>query len=58
VLVFGLTAEGVLQLNDYYVENYSFELPGDGKIKGWDMEDGAYYTNDAGDNLGPAEVPG
>ena len=36
------------------VENYSFELPGDGKIKGWDMDDGAYYTADSS----PAEVPG
>lgn len=36
------------------VENYSFELPGDGKIVGWDMDDGAYYT----DTGVVAEVPG
>jgi hypothetical protein len=36
------------------VENFSFELPGDGKIKGWDMDDGAYYVNTSE----AAEVPG
>jgi hypothetical protein len=36
------------------VENFSFELPGDGKIKGWDMDDGAYYV----DTSEAAEVPG
>lgn len=36
------------------VENSSFELPGAGKIKGWDQADGAYYTADGA----PAEVPG
>jgi hypothetical protein len=43
---------------DLPLENPGFELPGDGKIKGWDLEDAAYYTNADGDNLGPAEVPG
>ena len=38
------------------VQNYSFELPGTGKIIGWDMADGAHYEGGAGG--GPAEVPG
>jgi hypothetical protein len=38
------------------IENASFELPGDGKIKGWDLDDGAYYANDP--NAALAEVPG
>lgn len=41
---------------DLPLENPGFELPGDGKIKGWDMEDGAYYS-EITDNP-PAEVPG
>jgi hypothetical protein len=54
-LVIGLFSG--LALADYVMpalENASFELPGDGKIKGWDMEDGAYYA----DTSEPAEVPG
>jgi hypothetical protein len=46
-----------LALADYVtptLENASFELPGDGKIKGWDMDDGAYYA----DTSEAAEVPG
>jgi hypothetical protein len=39
---------------DLPLENPGFELPGDGKIKGWDLEDGAYYDSDER----PAEVPG
>jgi hypothetical protein len=54
VLVFGLTAEGVLKLDGYYVENFSFELPGDGKIIGWDIDDGAYYESGGA----PADIPG
>jgi hypothetical protein len=38
------------------VQNYSLELPGNGKIIGWDMVDGAHYESGAGG--GPAEVPG
>jgi hypothetical protein len=37
-----------------FVENYSFEDPGEGKICGWDEVDGAYYV----DSGLPAEVPG
>jgi len=54
LLLFGLSAEGIIKPDDYYVENYSFELPGDGKVIGWDMADGAYYTDDGA----AAEVPG
>jgi hypothetical protein len=36
------------------VTNYSFEQPGDGKIIGWDMANGAYYYSTGA----PAEVPG
>jgi hypothetical protein len=41
---------------DIPLENSDFELPGDGKIKGWDLEDGAYYSEVEGNP--PAEVPG
>jgi hypothetical protein len=54
-LVIGLFSG--LALADYVMptlENASFELPGDGKIKGWDMEDGAYYV----DTSAAAEIPG
>jgi hypothetical protein len=37
-----------------YVENPSFEEPGEGKIHGWDLEDGAHYDEDES----AAEVPG
>lgn len=36
------------------VNNFSFEQPGDGKIKGWDLADGAYYVTGGA----AAEVPG
>jgi hypothetical protein len=37
------------------VENFSFELPGNGKIIGWDQNDGAHYASDP---CSHAEVPG
>jgi hypothetical protein len=40
--------------DEIYIENHSFEEPGDGKTHGWDEDDGAYYVEDEE----PAEVPG
>ncbi|UCD30507.1 MAG: immunoglobulin domain-containing protein [Planctomycetota bacterium] len=45
---------GVGLADAVYVENFSFEEPGGGKVSGWDEEDGASFV-DSGD---PAEVPG
>ena len=53
LLVLSIVTAGVLA-TPVLVENYSFEVPGDGKICGWDEEDGAFYV----DGEAPAEVPG
>jgi hypothetical protein len=45
---------GHVLAEEIYIENHSFEEPGDGKTHGWDEADGAYYV----EGNEPAEVPG
>jgi len=56
LLAFAVNARADCGMTDVgaYLVNKDFELPGDGKITGFDMDDGAYYN----ETFLPAEIPG
>lgn len=54
IAVVVLCLAAIVQADSIPVVNHTFAEPGNGKIKGWDQADGAYYVTDGS----VAEVPG